>query len=67
MKKLIALLLLLGTFSTTCWCSTSHVVSGAEQTHLYFPLLKGKKIVLFPTTPAWWAISTCWISWSTTE
>ncbi|MFQ9996701.1 MAG: exo-beta-N-acetylmuramidase NamZ domain-containing protein, partial [Hoylesella buccalis] len=47
MKKLIALLLLLGTFSTTCWCSTSHVVTGAEQTHLYFPLLKGKKIVLF--------------------
>lgn len=47
MKKLIALLLLLGTFSTTSWCSTSHVVTGAEQTHLYFPLLKGKKIVLF--------------------
>lgn len=47
MKKLIALLLLLGTFCTTCWCSTSHVVTGAEQTHLYFPLLKGKKIVLF--------------------
>ena len=47
MKKLIALLLLLGTFSTTCWCSTSHVVTGAEQTHLYFPLLKGKKIILF--------------------
>ena len=47
MKKLIALLLLLGTFSTNCWCSTSHVVTGAEQTHLYFPLLKGKKIVLF--------------------
>lgn len=47
MKKLAALLLLLGIFSTTCWCSTSHVVTGAEQTHLYFPLLKGKKIVLF--------------------
>lgn len=47
MKKLIALLLLLGTLSTTCWCSTSHVVTGAEQTHLYFPLLKGKKIILF--------------------
>lgn len=47
MKKLIALLLFLGTFSITCWCSTSHVVTGAEQTHLYFPLLKGKKIVLF--------------------
>lgn len=47
MKKLIALLLLLGIFSITCWCSTSHVVTGAEQTHLYFPLLKGKKIILF--------------------
>lgn len=47
MKKLIALLLLLGIFSTTCRCSISCVVTGAEQTHLYFPLLKGKKIVLF--------------------
>lgn len=47
MKKLIALLLLLGIFTITCWCSTSHVVTGAEQTHLYFPLLKGKKIILF--------------------
>lgn len=47
MKKLIALLLLLGIFSTTCRCSISCVVTGAEQTHLYFPLLKGKKIILF--------------------
>lgn len=46
MKKLFFILLLLS-LNGVCQAELHQVHTGAEQTDAYFPILKGKKIILF--------------------